>query len=313
MGRHRRGSVQAHGAMSNADPPGTPDTSTIGGLLAAACAQLAPAHSTARLDSEVLLAHVLGCPRSRLWAYPERRPARGQTARFRALVARRLTGEPVAYLTGTREFWSLPLRVTPDTLIPRPETEDLVELALERIPADTPTLVADLGTGTGAIALAIARERPRARLVATERDAAVLAVARANGLHLGIANIEYRTGDWCAALSPGARYRLVVSNPPYIPTGDPHLAQGDVAFEPCTALAAGPDGLDAIRRIAAQARDFLEPGGGLLLEHGYDQGDAVCRLLATLGYQDVEDHWDAAGQPRVTVAIWVPATGPRET
>jgi release factor glutamine methyltransferase len=269
---------------------------TIAQLLAHATRQLDT--DSARLDAEVLLAHALDKPRSHLHAWPERVPAPAERTRFETLLARRAGGEPVAYLTGMREFWSLSLSVGPDTLIPRPETETLVSLALAVMPADAPVEVADLGTGSGAIALAIAHERPRARVLATDRSSAALAIARANAQRLGIRNVGFATGDWCGAL--GARdFDLIVSNPPYIPEGDRHLAQGDVRYEPRSALAAGRDGLAELTAIARCAHVHLRTGGWLMLEHGYDQQAAVRRLLAGLGYRDVAGHPDESGIDRV--------------
>jgi release factor glutamine methyltransferase len=272
------------------------DTHTIAQLLAIAAQRLDTA--SARLDAEVLLSHVLGKPRSHLRAWPDRVPAHEQQAQFEALLARRIGGEPVAYLVGQREFWSLPLTVTRDTLIPRPETETLVAQALSVIPGDSHADIADLGTGTGAVALAIARERPHARLLATDRAPSALAVARANAARLGIDNIEFRAGDWCGALGD-RRFDLVVSNPPYIAERDHHLAEGDVRFEPRSALAAGSDGLSALTIIARCARQHLRRGGWLMLEHGYDQQPALVRLLQSLGYREIADYPDDAGLSRV--------------
>lgn len=256
---------------------------------------------TARLDAQVLLAHACGLTREALIARRAKPITAQQRARFEALLARRAAGEPVAYLTGTREFWSLELCVTPDTLIPRPETELLVERALSRIPLDAAWRVADLGTGCGAVALALARERPRARLLATDVSPAALAVARRNVERLEMANIELRQGDWLQALG-GERLEVIVSNPPYVTSGDPCLYTGELRFEPLVALAGGPDGLDAIRRIAFHARRHLVPGGWLLLEHGADQRAAVARLLRQYGYTDISCYRDLAGRDRVSEA-----------
>src|SRR5690606_41469022 len=212
---------------------------------------------------------------------------------------RRVAGEPVAYLTGRRGFRHLELQVTPDTLVPRPETELLVELALERLPTDRELRIADLGTGSGAIALALASERPRASVVATDASAAALAVARANADALGIANVEFREGDWFDAVR-GERFDLVASNPPYIAEGDPHLQAGDLRFEPAMALSSGSDGLDAIRRIVAGAPAHLQPGGGLLLEHGWEQGAAVRALLSAAGFHAVATARDLEQRDRIT-------------
>jgi release factor glutamine methyltransferase len=226
--------------------------------------------------------------------------AAGPQAHYEALLTRRAQGEPLAYLVGRWEFWSLELAVGPAVLIPRPETELLVELALARIPPEAPWAVADLGTGSGAIALAVATERPACRVTATDLCPAALAVAQANARRLGLADVEFLAGDWCAPLEK-RRFHLVLSNPPYVATGDPHLGAGDLRFEPRLALTPGPDGLAAIRLIAPAARGHLYPAGELLLEHGYDQGAAIRRLLADLGYVAVETVTDLEGRERVTL------------
>ena len=265
-------------------------------LLAAASQRL----GGARLDAELLLAHALGVSRARLYAWPEHEPEPMQREAFDRLVAARERGEPIAYLTGRREFWSLDLAVTPDVLIPRHETELLVELALDRIARDRDVRVADLGTGSGAIALALARERPLARVTATDASAAALDVARRNAARLGIGNVAFAVGDWYAALGD-ARFDLIISNPPYIAAGDAHLAQGDLRFEPAAALASGADGLDAIRRIVADAPEHLADGGALLLEHGFDQSLRVRALLDAAGFQNVTSVSDNGGHERVTL------------
>ncbi len=276
---------------------------TLGELLADAARRLAEVGDTSRLDAEVLLAAALGCGRSYLRAWPERTPEPEQAARFAAWLERRLIGEPIAYLLGRREFWSLDLNVTPDTLIPRPETELLVDLALARLPADRPLVIADLGTGSGAIALALATERPRARIVATDRSPAALRVARGNAGRSNILNVEFRQGDWCAPLA-GERFDLIASNPPYVAATDSRWREGELRFEPPGALVAGEDGLDAIRAIITRAPDCLSPGGWLLLEHGYDQGEAVPALLRERGFVEVADHRDAAGVSRASCGRW---------
>jgi release factor glutamine methyltransferase len=282
----------------NRRPPDSPPT--IAEALRQAAARLAPLHGSARLDAEVLLAQVLRRGRSYLFAWPERVLSAEEAAAFEAQLGHRENGVPVAYLVGRQEFWSLSLQVTADTLIPRPETERLVELALERIPPERPCRVADLGTGSGAIALAIAHERPDCRVVATDRSAAALAVAEANAKALGIGNVRFRQGEWFTPLA-GERYEFIISNPPYVAEGDPHLTQGDVRFEPPGALAAGTDGLDAIRQLAAGVAAHLAKHGWLLLEHGYDQGAAVRALLEAQGYREVSTYRDDAGVDRVTV------------
>ena len=268
-----------------------------------AAQQLARVSESPRLDAEVLLASTLKRPRSYLHAWPERMLKPQQAVRFTAWLERRLAGEPVAYLLGCREFWSLELEVTPDTLIPRPETELLVELALERLPVNDPIQVADLGVGSGAIALALARERPRARIVATDRSPAALAVARCNAQRLRIANIEFRQGDWCEALAD-ERFDLIAANPPYVAATDPCWREGALRFEPSAALVAGVDGLDALRVIIAQAPDCLKLGGWLVLEHGYDQGETTATLLREQSFVEISDHQDAAGFPRTVCGRW---------
>ncbi|MBD8897980.1 peptide chain release factor N(5)-glutamine methyltransferase [Rhodanobacter sp. DHG33] len=255
------------------------------------------------VDAGILLLHVLGQPRSWLFAHGSDAVDRDTQAAFEALVERRAAGEPVAYLTGRRGFWTLDLEVTPATLIPRPETELLVELALDRLPRDTADRVADLGTGSGALALAIASERSLAHIVATDASAEALAVAQRNAQRLDLANVRFLHGDWLAPLK-GERFALIVSNPPYIEAADPHLAQGDLRFEPASALASGADGLDDIRRIVADARACLEPGGWLLFEHGWNQGDAARVLLGNAGYAQVFTARDLEARDRVSGGCW---------
>ena len=243
--------------------------------------------------------HVTGLARTALITRAQELLLPEHEEQLHALLTRRARGEPVAYLTGRREFWSLDLCVTPDVLIPRPETELLVEQALARIPVDSEWTVADLGTGSGAIALVIATERPHCRLIAIDSSSAALAVARANATRLGIANVDFRHGEWLKPLA-GTPLDLIVSNPPYVCASDPHLTQGDVRFEPESALVAGMDGLDAIRCIAADAKSCLRPGGWLLLEHGYDQAKAVRTLLEYHGYDRVASFRDIGGHERIT-------------
>ena len=251
------------------------------------------------LEAEVLLGHVLGRNRAWLYANPEAAVGDAATAGYRRLLERRRDGEPIAYLTGVRAFWSLELQVTPDVLIPRPETELLVEIALERIPPDTPCRVADLGTGSGAVALAIATERPRCEIHATEFSPAALAVAQANAERLALSGrVRFHEGSWCEPLT--GRFWLIVSNPPYVDPADPHLQRGDCRFEPRRALTTGNDALAAIRAIADQAPEHLEPGGCLALEHGFDQGRDVRELLAERGYRDITTRTDLEGRERVT-------------
>ncbi len=256
---------------------------------------------TARLDTELLLCHLLDKPRSYLFTWPERTLTAEQQTDFLALLERRVAGEPVAHLTGLRDFWTLTLEVTADTLIPRGDTETLVEAALDLLP-DGPFRVADLGTGTGAIALALASERSQWQVVASDRVPAATLLARRNQARNAVPNVEILTGSWCEPLS--GEFDMIVSNPPYIEADDPHLSQGDVRFEPLSALVADEQGLSDIRLIAEQCRSRLKPGGWLLLEHGYNQAEAVAQLLARSGYSDIELIRDLAGQPRVTRARW---------
>ena len=253
-----------------------------------------------REEAEPLLGHALGQDRAWLFAHATDPVDMAAARRFRGLVARREAGEPVAYLTGRRGFWTLDLEVGPDTLIPRPETELLVELALARLDPGEPVRVADLGTGSGAIALAIASERPLAAVVATDVAKATLAVAVRNAEAHGLGNVWFRRGDWCAALGRD-RFDLIASNPPYIAEDDPHLARGDLRHEPPRALASGRDGLDAIRAIVAAAPGHLVPGGWLLLEHGLAQGGAVRALLEAAGFVEVETARDLEHRDRVTL------------
>ena len=271
-------------------------------LLADAVQQLQTASESARADAEILLAHCLQKSRTYLFAYPEKAVDSLTEASFRKLLAERLRGVPIAYLTGQREFWTLNLKVTPDTLIPRPETELLVETALKL--GNSSRHILDLGTGTGAIALAIASERPDVQVTACDFSAAALAVAQENAQVNSIHNVHFIQSDWFSAL-PAQRFDMIVSNPPYIEADDPHLAQGDVRFEPLTALASGQDGLDDIRHLIQTAPQWLVNGGWLLLEHGYNQGQAVTALLQAAGFTQVRCLPDLAGNDRVSRGQWL--------
>ena len=250
-------------------------------------------------EAKVLLAHVLGRDRSWLAAHPGDVLTAEETRTFDALARRRREGAPVAYLTGRREFYGLDLEVTADVLIPRPETELLVDLALARIPADRGADILDLGTGSGAVALAIASQRRKARVVGTDVSSKALALAASNAARLGIGNVSFVASDWLAEL-PLERFDLVVGNPPYVAAGDPHLREGDLRHEPAQALTPGGDGLGAIRAIVAAAPAHLARGGWLLLEHGHDQAGAVAALFAVAGFADVGAARDLAGILRVT-------------
>ncbi|MEH8245692.1 peptide chain release factor N(5)-glutamine methyltransferase [Aeromonas veronii] len=259
-----------------------------------------------RADADVLLCHLLGCRRSYLMTWPERELDAAQQATLQAWLARRLNGEPIAHLVGEREFWSLPLKVSPATLIPRPDTEVLVEQALTRIPQG-PCAVLDLGTGTGAIALALKSERPEIDVWAVDRMADAAALARENSAALGLP-IEVRDGSWFEPLGEPdrdntPRFAVIVSNPPYIDGADPHLEQGDVRFEPRSALVADDAGLADIRHIVAHAPAYLLTDGWLLLEHGWDQGEAVRQLLRDSGYREVATVRDYGDNDRVTLGL----------
>lgn len=256
----------------------------------------------ARGDAEVLLAAALGRERGWLYAHGDAMPTADQASRFQAWVTRRAGGEPVAHLLGRREFWSLPLAVTADTLVPRHDTERLVELALERLPGGSDAKVLDLGTGSGAIALAIAMERPRARVTAVDREARALEVACRNAAALGLERVRMLRGDWFSPVR-GERFGLVVSNPPYLAQDDPHLA-GELRHEPRQALVAGDHGLDDLRGIVADAPAHLEDGGWLLLEHGLKQGAAVRALLAARGFAQVQTWQDLEARDRVSGGRW---------
>lgn len=259
-----------------------------------------------RADADVLLCHLLGCRRSYLMTWPERELDAAQQATLQGWLARRLNGEPIAHLVGEREFWSLPLKVSPATLIPRPDTEVLVEQALTRIPQG-PCVVLDLGTGTGAIALALKSERPEIDVWAVDRMADAAALARENSAALGLP-IEVRDGSWFEPLGEPdrdntPRFAVIVSNPPYIDGADPHLEQGDVRFEPRSALVADDAGLADIRHIVAHAPAYLLTDGWLLLEHGWDQGEAVRQLLRDGGYREVATVRDYGDKDRVTLGL----------
>ncbi|MGF1765391.1 peptide chain release factor N(5)-glutamine methyltransferase [Aliivibrio kagoshimensis] len=279
-------------------------TSTIEQQLASAVSQLQQSGSaSARLDAAVLLCHVLDKPSSYLLTWPEKALSDQQLIDFSLLLQRRLSGEPVAYIIGEREFWSLPLKVSPSTLIPRPDTERLVELALDKLTTGNDAVL-DLGTGTGAIALAIASEHPKRAVIGVDIRAEAQQLATENAQRLRITNTEFRISSWFEAVHPGEKFAVIVSNPPYIDEFDPHLIEGDVRFEPKSALVAGNSGLADIELISSQARTFLLPGGWLLLEHGFQQGAEVRAILQHLHYQQVSTEQDYGGNDRVTFGRW---------
>jgi len=251
-------------------------------------------------EAKILLGHVLRRDRAWLAAHGDQ-PVTAQEAKaFDALARRRRDGEPIAYLTGRREFYGLDLEVTPDVLIPRPETELLVELALLRIEANEHTEVLDLGSGSGAIALAIASERQHSAVLGVDVSAAAVALARRNASRLHVGNVAFIESDWFSAV-PKKRYDAIVANPPYVAAGDEHLSQGDLRFEPPAALAAGADGLSAIRAIVASAAAYLSPEAWLLIEHGYDQADAVVAMLRGAQFSEVQSRRDLTGIPRIAL------------
>lgn len=267
--------------------------------IATAVERLAGSSDSARLDAEILLCRTIDMPRSYLFAHPDDELDDLSKDRFEALLERRETGEPMAYIMGTREFWTHELHVSPATLVPRPETELLVDLALCEIPRKAEWRILDLGTGSGAIAIAIAGERPHCELTATDTSPEALKVAIENARIANLPNITFAEGHWTAPVQ-GQLFDLIVSNPPYVRDDDEALA--DLSHEPLSALASGPDGLNDIRELAASCADILAVDGRLMLEHGFDQQQAVTGLLAAEGWTDISCHNDLAGLPRVTVA-----------
>jgi release factor glutamine methyltransferase len=261
---------------------------------------LATISDSPRLDAELLLSFVLGCERSFLHAHPEAALTQSQARHYGMFLERRMQGEPLAYIVGVKEFWSLRLRVTPQVLIPRPETELLVELALAEIPEDETFKIADLGTGSGAVALAIASERPNSKVLATDISEPALAIAADSAKRLGLTNIDFLVGDWFAPLR--GHFRVIVSNPPYIPSNDPHLHR--LQFEPRAALISSADGLNDLALIVHGAGLFLQVGGWLIVEHGFEQGPAVRALFKRHGFDEVRSDLDLAGRERATAGRW---------
>jgi release factor glutamine methyltransferase len=283
-------------------------TATVAALLTAGVQRLKRTQAppgpgaTPELDAELLLAHALGHGRVQLRSHPEEIPPSDAAPRFLDLIERRAAGEPIAYLLGRKDFWTLELNVSPAVLIPRPETELLVERALALHPG-AHARVADLGTGSGAIALALASARPQWQVTATDRSAEALAVARANAVRLGLTRVQYIEGDWLSCLT-GRSFELVLSNPPYVAAGDPALKQPELGCEPPLALIAAEEGLAALRTIIRTAPDHLEPGAWLLLEHGATQAAAVAGELVARGFAQVRSHRDLAGHERMTEGRW---------
>jgi release factor glutamine methyltransferase len=257
------------------------------------------ASPSARSDAEILMAHVLESTRSFLYAHPEMELPQQRSETFKKLIKRRAQGQPIAYLTESSEFWSLALKVSPAVLIPRPETELLVEAALKKIPLEADWRIADLGTGSGAIALALASERKKCEIHATDISMAAIRIARENARQLGSDHIQFHCGSWNEPLQ--GKFHLVISNPPYIDADDPHLTQGDLRFEPRKALTPGADGLSAIRKISQLAQTMLVGGGSLMFEHGWQQGLATRKILENVNFINVETLQDLHGHERVTL------------
>lgn len=269
-------------------------------LIDAATKQLQTVSNSPRLDTELLLCNVLKKDRSFLRTFSEFKLEQQQFDFFHRLLNQRIQGKPIAHILGERGFWSLNLKVTTDTLIPRPDTERLVELALTIIPDNKPWQVLDLGTGTGAIALSLAKEKSSCHVTATDKSIAALDVAKLNAKNNHISNIEFTQSDWFTELA-NKQFNIIFSNPPYIRENDPHLKQGDVRFEPVSALISGADGLDDIRLIIKNSPKHLVKNGALLIEHGYDQADAVCNLLKAANFSQINDFKDYSNNPRVAI------------
>lgn len=269
-------------------------------VLLQATAQLAAESDSARLDAEILLAHVLMKSRTYLYTHPDEQLSKAQWQTFQQFLSKRVQGVPIAYLTGTREFWSLPLKVCEDTLIPRPETELLVELTLTLLKDTFQAQILDLGTGSGAIALACASERPDWQVLACDCSPGALQTAEENAARLNITNVEFYCSNWFEKIAETRKFNAIITNPPYIAVDDPHLIRGDVRFEPSLALVAGDNGLAAIKHIIQHSLARLHPGGLLLIEHGFDQKSAVESMLNYYGYSDLQCWQDWQGNDRVS-------------
>ncbi|ATG77096.1 MULTISPECIES: peptide chain release factor N(5)-glutamine methyltransferase [Pseudoalteromonas] len=275
---------------------------TLEQAIAAGANLLAPSSESAKLDAQVLLLHILQKPRSYLFTWPEHELNAKQQQQFNTFCQRRLNGEPVAHITGQREFWSLSLEVNATTLIPRPDTETLVEQALEvAVPATAKVL--DLGTGTGAIALALGSEMPDWQIIAVDRVSDAVALATRNQQRLAINNVHVKQSNWFSELH-GEKFNLIVTNPPYIESNDIHLNQGDVRFEPLSALVADDCGMSDIKQIITQSRDYLLSNGYLLIEHGFEQGEAVRHFFEKMAFVNIKTVKDLGNNDRVTLAQW---------
>ncbi|MDH5423366.1 MAG: peptide chain release factor N(5)-glutamine methyltransferase [Gammaproteobacteria bacterium] len=275
----------------------------IAQILQLAEQQLQNVSDSARLDAEVLLAMVLNKNRSYFRAFAEQELTTAEQLQFLALLDKRSEGQPIAHITGHREFWSLDLTVNEHTLIPRPDTEVIIEFILHHFPQDKLRL-ADLGTGSGAIALALASEKPQWEILATDQSAQALTVAQNNALKHQLTNVCFKQGSWFEPLGTQP-FDIIISNPPYIPERDPHLLQGDVRFEPMTALASGTDGLDDIRHLIKHAKTYLQTQGWLILEHGYDQQAAIYQLFQQAGFMNIRQRNDYADNPRMTAGQYI--------
>lgn len=275
----------------------------IQSALESAIKQLDTSSSTARLDAEILLSHILGKNRSFLRAWPESELATTQIKQYQKLIEARKQSTPIAYLTGQREFWSNNFAVNPNVLVPRPETELLVEMALEVIPSNQSTSILELGTGSGIIGISLAMERPNVSVLATDICSAALNTARHNAKEKCVSNIDFQSSNWFESIS-AKKYDLIISNPPYIAEGDPHLMINDLVFEPDIALKSGPSGMEALSTIAKHARNWLNPGGHLMLEHGYQQASDLHEILSGFGYNDTKTRHDLQGHLRATQCRW---------
>jgi len=275
---------------------------TLVNLIKTASQQLSEISESAKLDAEVLLCHILKKDRSYLISWPEKEISDSQLEQFQQLIKQRSQGHPIAHLIQQKEFWSLDLIVSPDTLIPRPETELIVEQVLNYFPEAAEKSLLDLGTGSGAIALAIATEKPQWHITATDQSLKALQIAQKNAQRHQLNNIEFKSGNWFAAVNH-QHFDIIVSNPPYIAESDPHLSLGDIRFEPDTALVSGSDGLNDIRLITRQASQHLNSNGILIVEHGYDQKKLVKSIFEQNGFKKIEQQLDLAGQPRSTLGI----------
>ena len=268
-----------------------------------ASTKLTASSDSAWLDAEVILCHVLDRPRSHLRAWPEKQLSEQQLSLFSTLIEQRQQGTPVAYLVGSKEFWSRDFQVNPGVLIPRPDTELLIELSLNFLSNKTNTHIIDLGTGSGIIAVTLAAERPDIKVTASDRSLQALEIAKLNSKTHHTDSVQFIHSSWFIDI-PACQYDLVISNPPYIDCHDIHLSQGDVRFEPKSALIADETGLKDIKEIANHARDYLTHNGALLIEHGYDQQDSVQAIFKSFDYNNIETHHDLSGNPRVTTAQW---------